>query len=119
MTCYWALRGGGGNFGVITSSPRSTAHEVGEPGVIIGGPVLLRLPPMPRMSSSAVSGFAPDTARRGERVDWCCPEPAAPLFPRTPLVAEGLHHHVVLLPAPIDRAPMNRLVRSQSSAIHC
>jgi FAD/FMN-containing dehydrogenase len=45
---FWALRGGGGNFGVVTSFT-FRCHDIGEGGMIIGGPVLYDLADTPEV----------------------------------------------------------------------
>ena len=43
----WALRGGGGNFGIVTSFT-FRCHDIGERGTVIGGPVFYDLADTPR-----------------------------------------------------------------------
>jgi FAD/FMN-containing dehydrogenase len=45
---FWALRGGGGNFGIVTSFT-FRCHHIGEHGTIIGGPVLYDLADAPQV----------------------------------------------------------------------
>jgi FAD/FMN-containing dehydrogenase len=45
---FWALRGGGGNFGVVTSFT-FRCHDIGDHGTIIGGPVLYDLADTPEV----------------------------------------------------------------------
>jgi FAD/FMN-containing dehydrogenase len=45
---FWALRGGGGNFGIVTSFT-FRCHDIGEHGTIIGGPVLYDLADTPEV----------------------------------------------------------------------
>src|SRR5450755_4153291 len=45
---FWALRGGGGNFGIVTSFT-FRCHDIGENGVVIGGPVLYDLADTPEV----------------------------------------------------------------------
>ena len=43
---FWALRGGGGNFGIVTSFT-FRCHDIGEHGTVIGGPVFYDLADTP------------------------------------------------------------------------
>jgi FAD/FMN-containing dehydrogenase len=45
---FWALRGGGGNFGVVTSFT-FRCHPIGEGGTVIGGPVLYDIADAPEV----------------------------------------------------------------------
>jgi FAD/FMN-containing dehydrogenase len=45
---FWALRGGGGNFGIVTSFT-FRCHPVGENGVVIGGPVFYDIADTPEV----------------------------------------------------------------------
>jgi FAD/FMN-containing dehydrogenase len=45
---FWALRGGGGNFGIVTSFT-FRCHDIGENGTITGGPVLYDIADTPEV----------------------------------------------------------------------
>jgi FAD/FMN-containing dehydrogenase len=45
---FWALRGGGGNFGIVTSFT-FRCHDIGEHGTVIGGPVMYDLEDAPEV----------------------------------------------------------------------
>ena len=45
---FWALRGGGGNFGIVTSFT-FRCHDIGEHGAIIAGPVLYDIADIPEV----------------------------------------------------------------------
>ncbi len=105
---FWALRGGGGNFGVVTSFTFRT-HDIGENGTIIGGPVLYDL------------ADAPEVMRWYRELLPSLPEelsgwialltiPPAPAIPRAPLGPQGVRHRLVLhRPArPRGRRPRTR-----------
>ena len=91
---FWALRGGGGNFGIVTSFT-FRCHDIGEHGTIIGGPVLY------------------DFADTAEVMRWyrellpSLPEelsgwiglitiPPAPPFPEAAVGPQGVRHRLVL-----------------------
>jgi hypothetical protein len=45
---FWALRGGGGNFGIVTSFTFD-CHDIGEGGIVIGGPVFYDIADTPEV----------------------------------------------------------------------
>jgi hypothetical protein len=77
---FWALRGGGGNFGAVTSFT-FRCHEVGDHGTIYGGPVLYDAEDMPEVMRwyRALQPTLPE-----ELAGWIAPImtiPPAPPFP--------------------------------------
>ncbi len=47
---FWALRGGGGNFGVVTSFT-FRCHDIGDAGQVVGGPVLYDVADLPEVAA--------------------------------------------------------------------
>ena len=67
---FWALRGGGGNFGVVTSFT-FRCHDIGEDGTIIGGPVLYDIADTAEVMRW-YRELLPVAARGAERLDRRC-----------------------------------------------
>jgi FAD/FMN-containing dehydrogenase len=93
---FWALRGGGGNFGVVTSF-EFDLHEVGPE--VLSGPLVYPLEQAPEVLRRyrEFAGQAPD-----EAVAWCVLRHAPPL----PFLPEEWHGKPVLIIAAFYAGPM-------------
>ena len=91
---FWALRGGGGNFGVVTSFT-FRCHPIGEHGTVIGGPVFYDL-----ADTAKVMRWYRDLVPSlpEELSGWIAllTIPPGPAVPRGAVGPQGLRHRVVL-----------------------
>jgi FAD/FMN-containing dehydrogenase len=95
---FWGLRGGGGNFGIVTSF-EYRLHEVGPE--VLAGPMYFALEDAPE-----VLRFYRDFATEApdELTTICNLRPAPPL----PLIPEELHGHPVLMVGACYAGPLER-----------
>ena len=91
---FWALRGGGGNFGIVTSFT-FRCHDIGEHGTIIGGPVFYDLADTPEVMRW-YRELVPSLPE--ELNGWIAllTIPPAPPFPEAAVGTQGLRHRLVL-----------------------
>ena len=88
---YWAIRGGGGNFGVVTSF-LFRLHEV---GTVVGGPTFWPVEHGAEVLS-AYREFLPERAARAERLLRLPHRAAGAAVPRGDPPAQGLRRRLVL-----------------------
>jgi hypothetical protein len=112
---FWALRGGGGNFVVVTSFT-FRCHPIGEHGVIIGGPMLYDIADVEDLFRW-YRGLLP--ALPDELSGWIgvAQIPAAPPFPEH-LWSRKAGIITWCYSGPMT-APTRRLLQYATSAIHC
>ena len=91
---FWALRGGGGNFGIVTSFT-FRCHDIGEHGAIIAGPVFYDIADIPAVMRW-YRELQPVAAGRAERLYRAADDPARPAVPRGAVGTQGLRHRLVL-----------------------
>ena len=90
---FWALRGGGGNFGIVTAFT-FRCRPVGEHGTIVGGPVFYDL-----ADTVEVMRWYRDLGppcRRSSAASSHLVVPADAAVPRGAVGADGLRHRLVL-----------------------